>query len=80
MGYLMHQLRYAKGFKTLNASPSFEEYRSLLHKLAWLGHTRPYILGPINILSQVTENTFETKHVKLIDTVVGRAKEMKEED
>lgn len=46
----------------------------MLHKLAWLGHTRLDLVSPINILSQITAETFDSKHIFLTNRFVDRAR------
>lgn len=73
----MHQSRYVEQVEHLPPSAIFDQFRSLRHKLAWLGHTRPDLLAPVNILSQVTASSFVPKHIKLINSIVARARRAK---
>lgn len=70
----MHHRKYAEKIERLDACADYEAFRSLSHKLAWLGHTSPDIVSPVNILSQVTAERFQGLHFKLTKYVVNRVK------
>lgn len=70
----MCQSQYASKLNPLETFSGFEAFRSLRHKMAWLGHTRPDVISPVHILSQVTPKTFEAKHIRIINGVMKRVK------
>lgn len=69
-GYIMHQTRYMKNIEHLPSTCTFEDFRSLRHKLVFLCHIRPDICALINILAQVTLNKVEGGHIKALNKVV----------
>lgn len=72
-GYRMHQARYITKMENIPRSADFEIFRSMCHKLAWLGHTRPDLMAPVNLLSQISEKVFKADHIRLINQVVDRS-------
>lgn len=62
--YIVHHVAYAKKFKKLSADSSFQDFRALRHKLAWLSISRPDISTAANIIFQVKNDTFEKKNAK----------------
>ena len=63
-GYKLHQKPYLDKIDPLKKDDTYEEFRSTRHKLAWITHTRPEILAGVNILSQVTKDTYAKEHIK----------------
>lgn len=70
----MSQNIYAKGLIPLPTCSDFDSFRSLRHKLAWIGHMRPNFVAPVNILSQVTDKRFDAQHIRLINSFAKRVK------
>lgn len=76
--FVLNQARYYRSMDVLPECTEYEEFISLRHKLAWLCHTRPDLLAPANIMSQVTKERFEVKNIKLINRIIRRYKVKKE--
>lgn len=53
---------------------AYEDFRSLRHKLGWVGYSRQLIVAPVKILSQVTEKRFNVEHIRHINSLVKRVK------
>lgn len=70
--YLAHQASYAKSLQELSPDSTFDEYRTLRHKLAWFSLTRHDICATANIASQTTEVGFDKGHVKAMNKVVRK--------
>lgn len=70
----MHQSRYSSKVYILPPWYDYDHFRSLRHKLAFLAHILPYSLAPVNIFTQVTEEKYDVKHVKLINSIINRVK------
>lgn len=66
----LNQYHYAANITTLPNCADFEMFRSLMHLLAWLVHTRPYILALANAYSQTTAAEFEVNNLNLLNSVV----------
>lgn len=47
----LSQPNYAKELSTIPNCSEFDSFSSLRHKLAWIGHTRPDVVSPVNIIS-----------------------------
>lgn len=69
---IMHQTNFAHKLRELDKNDDFKSFRSLHPGLAWLTHTRSDLCGYANILSQVTEDTYRSVHIKLINAAVGK--------
>ena len=70
----MHQASYVERLAHLDDDCSFETFRSRRHELAWVTHTRPDICATVAIMSQVTSDTFERKHIKTLNDGITLAK------
>lgn len=57
-GYSIDQSRYAAPLKPVDMSSGFEEFRENWHQLAWMSNSRPDVSGAVEMLSQVTINSF----------------------
>lgn len=57
-GYFMCQDRYARRMAKNVPDSDYEAFGSLRHKMAWLGHSRPELIAPVNILSHITAYPF----------------------
>ena len=68
---LMHQEPHAKKLKNLEENCTFDDFRSRRHELAWLTHTRPDVAAVANMMSQVTINCFQKKHVRTINSCIS---------
>lgn len=60
--------------KTLRKCSDLEEFRTLIHRLAWICHTRADIMSPVIILLHITSKNCASKHVNLVNGVVRRVK------
>ena len=69
-GFFLEQTQYAKDINQLPKTTTFDEFRTMRHKLAWLTNTKPEILAGVNILSQTTKETFKEDNVKTINTLI----------
>lgn len=74
-GFHVHQTSYAEGLKPLPEDCTFRDFRSCRAQLAWLIHTRPDISYEVSMAAQVTEKTFDIKHVAAINKVIGSVRE-----
>lgn len=62
-GYIAHQSSYAATLRKLPKDATFDDFRTMRHKLAWLILT-PQDLCTVAIMSsEVTYDTFNAKHV-----------------
>ena len=73
-GYTLHQKRSLEKIELLNKDDRFEEFRRSRHRLAWITHTRPEILAGVNILSQITQDTFTNEHIKTTNMLTKHLK------
>lgn len=71
-GYIAEQSSYAEKLEELPSDASFHDFGTLRHKCAWLSLTRPDILAIADILSQVTNEFFNKKHLKHINKTVRK--------
>lgn len=53
----------------------FEEFRTMRHRLAWLGHKFPDLMSPANIFVQTTPKTFTSMDIRIIGKIVSRSRE-----
>lgn len=70
----MHQKQYAAKNIELQTCADFRDFRSLRHKMAWLGQTRPEVIAPVKNMSQVIERNFQVTHIIIINCIVNRVK------
>lgn len=77
-GYVLEQHKYTEQIDKLKLDCSFEEFRTTRHRLACITQTRPEILAEVNILSQVTAETFEKKDVKAVNKLIKHVREHKQ--
>lgn len=73
-GLYMIQDSYEINIGPFLSCSSFDDFRSLLHKQAWLGHTWPDIISPVNIMFEVNENTYEARHIRVTNGILKRVK------
>lgn len=59
----LHQKLYIEKLEPIPDKASFDEFRSMRHKLAWATLTRPDISAAVALFSQVTETIFALGHV-----------------
>ncbi len=69
-GYEIHQWAYIDRLKKLLRDAAFTRLRRSRAQLSWLVHSRPDICVTASKLAQVTEKTFERKHVNRFNTAV----------
>ncbi|MEM7190212.1 MAG: reverse transcriptase domain-containing protein, partial [Pseudomonadota bacterium] len=69
-GIVAHQRTYLIQIHPLSSGVSFESFRRMRHKLAWLSNTRPDILAGVNILSQTTDASFKPQCISTINKIV----------
>lgn len=68
---LIHQTEYLRKLEILPKSASFNQFRTMRHRLAWAANTRMDVIAAVNLLSQVTATTFKPRHVERINKVIG---------
>lgn len=66
----LDQTAYRHNVEKLKMDFTFDEFRSLRHRLAWVGATRPKDIASSNLFIQVTTKTFTPNHVKSMNKVV----------
>lgn len=75
--YIVHQSQYAVRLKEQPQGTTYDEFRTLRHKLAWLSLTRPDICAAANISSQITNDTFTRFHIKHMNKLLRRIQKTK---
>lgn len=65
----MTQHIYANQISALPTCSYYDTFRRLRHKFYWFGHTRPDIVSPTNILSQVKKEAVNGHRIKLIKNI-----------
>lgn len=73
-GYFLEQADYISKIDLLKPDTEFDEFRTTRHKLAWVSHTRPEILAGVNILSQVTNETYQKEDLRIINSLIKHLK------
>lgn len=72
-GLKLHKVDYAVILAPLvTAAPSFQLFSLLRHQLVWMANTRPDLLVPTNILSQVTASPLSPAYVQTIKIIQRR--------
>lgn len=71
----MSQNEYEYKIGSLQTCANFDEFRSLRHKLAWIGHTTSNIIALVHIMFQVIESTIKARYITLINGIVKWVKE-----
>ena len=69
-GYIMEQEHYVPTITKLEKTSTFETFRTTRHRLAWISHTRPEILAGVNILAQVTKDTFQQEDITITNSLI----------
>ena len=69
-GFELSQKHYTKSLRILPKGCNFSDFRALLHKLAWLTHTRPEICCAVNMAAQVTDKSFGEDGITELNRVV----------
>lgn len=64
------QTNYILQIENLKLETNFEEFRTTLHILAWVSHTIPEVVAEINILSEVTKETYLKEDLKTINSLI----------
>ncbi len=76
-GFEVHQKRYIQKITELSHDATYADFRSLRAKLAWTNNSRPDISCSVALLTQVTEDVFNTDrstYVKKINAIVKHLK------
>ena len=68
---VMQQQRYIATLEHLPPDAPFTAFRTMRHKLAWVSNCRPNVLAAVNILSQVTADTYKPSHLARINAVIS---------
>jgi Reverse transcriptase (RNA-dependent DNA polymerase) len=76
--FALSQTVYIRKLVVLPEEAIFPEFRSMRAKLSWLTHTRPEIAHFVNSAAQVTEETFDLSHVKLMNSTIKALKKTAE--
>lgn len=69
-GYFLEENTYASKIDPLPKTASFEDFRTTQHLLAYITHTRLEFFTWINVLSQVTINTFQQEDIKIANALI----------
>ena len=69
MGHSLGQKGYISRLKPLRPDSSFDEYRSVRAKLAWVVHSRPDIACAVSMAAQTTEKTFGHESIKIVNKI-----------
>lgn len=69
------QLAHCTRLEMLPKGCSFDEFRSRRHMLVWLSQSRPDVCATANILSQVTSESFNDTHVKILNSMIKHVME-----
>lgn len=72
-GYLLGQKVYSNKKKTLPVDHGFYLFKATRHRLAWTTQASPEISACINIVSQVTKETYGKEGTKII---IGEIKQL----
>lgn len=75
--YTLSQPEYSERLKPIPQDISFDKFRSVRAALSWLCHSRPDICCEVNRACQVTEKSFELRHVKALNKTIRRIRETK---
>lgn len=67
----MEQKTYVSNIEKLPITSKFEEFKSTRQKVAWISHTILEMFGGINILTQITKETFEKEDIRITDTLIN---------
>ncbi len=70
-GFEIHQRAYIDRLEKLPRDADFTQLPKSRAQLSWLVHSRPDICVTASKLAQVTEKTFERKHVNMFNTAVN---------
>lgn len=53
----------------MESNDTFKEFRTTVQKLVCISHTRPEIIGGVNILARVKNEKFQKKGTKITSTL-----------
>ncbi len=70
-GFEIQQRAYIDRLKRLPRDADFVQLRRARDDLSWLVHSRPDICVIASKLAQVTETTFERKHISMFSNAIG---------
>ena len=70
MSHSLGQKEYISRLKLPRPDLTFDEYRSMRAKLAWVVHSRPDIAFAVSTAAQATEKTFGYESIKLINKII----------
>ena len=70
LSHSLGQKGYISRLKLLRPDSTFDEYRSMRTKLAWVVHSRPDIACAVSMAAQATEKTFGNESIKLIHRII----------
>ena len=73
-GHLIHQKSYIERLEFLDKNSSYANFRSARARLTWIQHTRPEIAAPVNFLSQITEEKYNDKKIKIYNDTISMLK------
>lgn len=71
---VMNQRPHAECIQLIPKHCTFADFRSRLHELEWLGHTRPDVKALANIASKINHANFAPKHVKPLNDCIKHVK------
>ena len=69
-GYRIHQSRYIDRLTNLPNVSDFSNFRKARATLSWVIHSRSDVCVNVNKLAKVSEEQFERKHIKLLNSTV----------
>eukprot|EP00171_Calliarthron_tuberculosum_P004827 IDg4827t1 len=75
--FKMYQPEHLEKLDELGNDITYERFRSVRACVGWLAHSRPELCCSINRAAQVTDASFEPRHVKDLNKAIRYAKESK---
>ena len=70
LGFTISQINYIDKVSPIIKAATFDDFRTLRSKLAWIFHTRPDVACSVAKAAQVTKDTFNEKHIKEINKTI----------
>lgn len=65
---MMNKALYSTRLMELELDCNFATFRSRLHEIAWLAHTRPDSCSAVAMMPQITADKFNRKPIKLMNS------------
>ena len=68
------QLEYIESLHIVPLDIDFDRFRSIQATVGWLSHSRPDICCEINRAALVTEDHFDTKHIRQLNQAISHVR------